>query len=88
MTADYGDYPIHDEILKFYNYNSKKTLSFRNNEAIEKVLGKKVYFHDWEIQPYDNGKKAWACVRASSSKPEDPDESVKYVEKNCCLILI
>lgn len=83
MTADYGDWdnPIHDEILKFYNYNSKKTLSFRNNEAIEKVLGKKVYFHDWEIQPYDNGKKAWACIRASSSKPEDPDESVKYVEK-------
>lgn len=83
MTADYGDWdnPIHDEILKFYNYNSKKTLSFRNNEAIEKVLGKKVYFHDWEIQPYDNGKKAWAYVRASSSQPEDPDESVKYVEK-------
>lgn len=83
MTAGSGDWdnPIHDEILKFYNYNSKKTLSFRNNEAIEKVFGKKVYFDDWEIQPYDNGKKAWACVRAISSEPEDFLESSNNVEK-------
>lgn len=83
MTSHYRDWdnPIHDEILKFYNYNSQKTLSFQNNEAIEKVLGKKAYFHDWEIQPYDNGKKAWAFVRASSREPEDFDESVNYTEK-------